>query len=671
MENPLLEVKTPIPFDAVRAEHVAPATDALLERSQAALDAIRPENATYDATLGLLDDATAGLDYALGVASHLESVLGTPELREAYNAVLPKASAFYTKIVLSAPIYEALRAFSQTPEATALPPNRKRFLDKTLDDFRRNGAELDAAGKARLEAIDAELSEITLKFSQNVVDATAAFELVLADKERLEGLPEGVVEAAARSAEERGKKGYRLTLQAPCYGPVMTFAHDRTLREELYKANVTRAAGGPFDNRAIIERILDLRAEKAALLGFSHFADLVTADRMAKSGEGAKAFVEKLRAAIAPAFERENRELAEFAKKEGAGAPLAAWDTAYWAERMRRALYDFDEETLRPYFPLDAVQKGLFAVVRALYGVEIEPDADAAVWHEDARAYRVLGADGEQIGAFYMDLFPRETKRDGAWMGGMVDRLPGTPREKQNVAVVVANVTPPRKPGGPALLNHREVETLFHEAGHMLHQILSEATVRSQAGTRVVSDFVELPSMIMENWCWERDALDLFARHHETGEPIPDDVKDRMLRARTFRAANALMRQLGFSTVDLTLHTERRPSDVFAAAREIFSRFSPTELPDTYAMVASFSHLFGSPYGYAAGYYSYQWAEMLQADAFGRFRERGVLDRDVGQEFRAVILAPGDGEDPGELVRRFLGRDPDERALLARLGLEG
>lgn len=672
MDNPLLEIRAPIPFDEVRAAHVTEATDALIARSRAVIDAIGPDAKGYDETLGALDRATAELDYALAVASHLEAVVGTQDLREAYAAALPTASAFYTQIVLSAPLYAALRTFAETDEARGLPPNRRRFLDKTLEELRRNGAELDAAGKQRLEAIDAELSQLTLTFSQNVVDATAAFELVLPDRSRLDGLPDGAIEAAARAAEERGVPGYRLTLQAPSYGPVMTFAHDRALREQLYRANVTRAAGGPHDNREIIARVLDLRSEKAALLGFPHFADLVTADRMAKSGAGARAFVERLRDAIRPAFERENEALCAFVKKEGGPSELRAWDTAYWAERMRRALYDFDEETLRPYFPLDAVMRGLFSVVSALYGVRVEPDEGAPVWHEDARAYRVLGEDGRRIGAFYVDLFPRETKRDGAWMGGMVDRLPGTPRERENVAVVVANVTPPRKPGAPALLNHREVETLFHEAGHMLHHILSEAPIRSQAGTRVVSDFVELPSMIMENWCWERDALDLFARHHETGAPIPEDVKDRMLRARTFRAANALMRQLGFSTVDLALHTRgpgERPADVLAEARRVFAPFAPTPVPDDYAMVAAFSHLFGAPYGYAAGYYSYQWSEALQADAFSRFREGGVLSADVGRAFRETILATGDGRDAGDLVRAFLGREPNERALLEHLGL--
>lgn len=574
--------------------------------------------------------------------------------------------------MLSEPLYRAMRDLAATDEPAKYDPGRARFLKKTLADFRRNGAELDADGKQRLGDIDVALSEQTLKFAQNVVDATAAFELVVEDEKRLAGLPEGAIEAAKASAEEKGKRGWRFTLQAPSYGPVLTYADDRKLRETLYRANVTRASSGEWDNRPVIRDVLALRQEKAKLLGFPHFADLAIDDRMAKTGKDALAFVTMLRDKLAPAFARENEELAAFAKKHGQTEPIAPWDVSYWSEKQRRALYDFDEETLRPYHPLDRLLTGLFEIAESIYGVKIARDEKAPVWHEDATAWTVLDHDGHRLGAFYLDLYPRETKRDGAWMGGVIDRLPGTGEERENVAVIVCNVTPPRKPGQPALLNHREVETLFHEFGHMMHHLLSEVAIRSMAGTRVVSDFVELPSMIMENWTWERDALDRFARHHESGAPIPDEVKDRMLRARTYRAANALMRQLGFSTVDLLLHTEfdeKKHGDVMAYARDVFAKFSPVPLPEDYAMLASFSHLFGAAYGYAAGYYSYQWSEVLEADAFGRFREAGILSREAGDAFRKSILARGDTDDPAELYRSFLGRDPDVNALLKRLGI--
>ena len=681
LANPLLEVKVPVPFDEVRAEHIEPAVDTLLGRAQSRLDAIAaaPSPRTYASTLEALDFATNELDYATNVASHLEAVIGSPELRAVFAKIVPKVTALYSQILLSEPLYRALRDLDATDEAKTLDPARRRYLTKTLADFRRNGAELDAAGKKRLGDIDVALSELTLKFAQNVVDATSSFELLVdeADAARLKGLPEGALEAAKKSAEEKGKKGYRITLQAPSYGPVMTFVHDRGLRETLYRAHTTRSSGkgpgGPErDNCGIIKDVLALRKEKATVLGFAHFADLATDDRMAKTGQAALAFVTMLRDRLASGFERENGELAAFAAKNGHPGKVEPWDIAYWAETQRRALFDFDEETLRPYFPLDRVTRGLFEVATSLYGITIERDPSARVWHDDVTAWAVLDKGGARLGGFYLDLFPRETKRDGAWMGGMVDRLPGTKHELENVAVVVGNVTPPRKPGQPALLNHREVETLFHEFGHMMHHVLSEVQVRSLAGTRVVSDFVELPSMIMENWCWENEALDRFARHSETGAPIPTDVKQRMLAARTYRAANALMRQLGFSTVDLLLHTEYDPKqhgDVMDYAREVFGRFSPVPLPSDYAMLASFSHLFGAAYGYAAGYYSYQWSEVLEADAFGRFREGGILSGEVGDRFRRTILARGDTDDPAVLYRTFLGRDPDVGALLTRLGI--
>jgi oligopeptidase A len=679
--NPLLEVRVPVPFDEVRPEHIQPAVDALLASAQKTLDAIAaaPSPRTYASTLGALDHATNELDYATNLASHLESVLGSPELRDAYAAVVPKVTAFYSQILLSEPLYKALRELDATEEAKHLDPARRRYLTKTLADFRRNGAELDAAGKKRLGEIDVTLSELTLKFAQNVVDSTSAFELLVdeADAKRLDGLPAGALEAAKKSAVEKGKTGYRLTLAAPSYGPVLTFVHDRKLRETLYRAHTTRASGngpgGPErDNRAILTAVIALRQEKAKLLGFAHFADLAIDDRMAKTGKDALAFVTMLRDRLLSGFERENAELAAFAKKHGHVGNVEPWDVAYWAETQRRALFDFDEETLRPYFPLDRVTRGLFEVATSLYGVTIERDTAARVWHDDVTAWSVIDQGGHKLGGFYLDLFPRETKRDGAWMAGVVDRLPGTEHELENVAVVVGNVTPPRAPGQSALLNHREVETLFHEFGHMMHHVLSEVPIRSLAGTRVVSDFVELPSMIMENWCWESEALDRFARHCETGAPIPADVKKRMLSARTYRAANALMRQLGFSTVDLLLHTEYDPAvhgDIMDFARGVFAKFSPVELPADYAMLASFSHLFGAAYGYAAGYYSYQWSEVLEADAFGRFRDGGILSSEVGDRFRRTILARGDTEDPAALYRTFLGRDPDVSALLTRLGI--
>lgn len=669
--NPLFDVSSVVPFDAIEPAHLEPAVDALLARSKAALDAVGNAPPTYAATLGVIDQATAGLDWVLGVASHLESTVGTPAIREAFGAVQPRVAAFYSGIPTSSALFGALRAFAETDEAKSLDPARARFLEKTLADFQRNGAALDDAGKAKLLALDVELTEATLKFSQNVVDATSAYELLVEDASRLAGLPEAVLEATAKDAKERGKKGHRLTLHAPVYGPVVTYAEDRALREALFRAHATRASSGPFDNRALMRRILELRHERARLLGFRDFADLAIDDRMAKTGAGAAEFVASLRARLEPAFRAEANALEAFARARGHQGGLAAWDVPFYAERQRKELHDLDDEALRPYFPLEGVLQGLFAVVEQLYGVRTEPWLGASTWHPSVRAYRFVGEGGESLGGFYLDPFPRDTKRDGAWMAGVLDRGTAPESPGDAVAVVVANVTPPRGDGAPALLTHREVQTLFHEFGHLLHHCLSRTTVRSQFGTRVVSDFVELPSMIHENWAWEPSALALFAKHHQTGAPIPDDLVARMRGARTYRAATAMMRQLGFSTVDLALHRGDGPGarDVLELARETFQPFTPTPLPPEYAMVASFSHLFGSPYGYAAGYYSYQWSEVLDADAFTRFAEAGVLDAATGRAFARTVLERGDSADPNELFREFVGRAPDVGSLARRLGV--
>jgi oligopeptidase A len=582
-------------------------------------------------------------------------------------------SAFYSGIVLSEGVWRVLKAFAATPEAAALTGPRRRFLEKTLADFRRNGADLDPAGKARLSAIDVELATSTLRYSQNVLDATNAFDLVIEDERGLAGLPEQAVAAARESAAQKGAKGFRFTLAAPSYTPALTYLDDASVRERLYRAFTTRASAGGHDNRPLVSRILELRREKAALLGFQSFADLVLEDRMAKNGTAARRFIALLGDKTEPFFARENAELLAFRRQtEGPSAPdLAPWDVAYYAEKLRRARYDLDEEALRPYFPVEQVLAGLFEIARRLYGVRVEPWEGAPVWHPSVRAFTLREADGSAGAAFYVDVAPREEKRDGAWMHGLHTAVPSDVRLTRHLEVLAGNLTPPLE-GRPALLSHREVETMFHEFGHLMHHAASRVAVRSLAGTSVAWDFVELPSQIMENWCWEREALDLFARHWQSGETLPDALLDRLRAARTFRAANAMMRQLGFAEVDLALHVDYRPEahgDVIAWSRAILQRFSSAAMPEDHAMVAAFPHLFGSPVGYAAGYYSYKWAEVLDADAFSRFRREGLFNPAVGAAFRGGILARGDSEDPMVLFRGFMGREPTIDALLERDGL--
>ncbi len=679
MRNPLLELGfdipfEDIPFEDVKAEHVEPATDQLLASTTEAVQAITSQTGapSYASSLQALEEATLPLELAMTVVGHLESVATTDALRESYNRVVPKLSAFWSALAMNADLYAVIKAFAQTDEAEALPPTEKRFVQKTLDDFRRNGAELNAEGKARLQAIEVELTELTTKFSQNVLDETNAFEWVTTDETELAGLPQSAKAAARQSAESKGLKGWRFTLQAPSLLPVLTYLDDASLREKFWRAYNTRASKGERDNGPIVARVLALRDEKAKLLGYADFSDLVTEDRMAKNGSTARRFIEDLHARTEQAFRKENETLEGFRRElEGPEAgPNQPWDVAYYAEKQRQAKYDFDEEALRPYFPLERVLSGMFEIAESLYGIEIV-ERKASRWDPEVRTYAIRERSGETVAAFYVDLFPRENKRGGAWMNGLLSHAYHGAGTAPQLGLFCANVNPPVG-DAPALLTHREVETLFHEFGHLLHHCFSRVSVRSLAGTNVAWDFVELPSQIMENWCWEREALDRFAAHHETGEPIPNDLFDKMVRARTYRAANAQMRQLGFASVDLALHQdydERKHGKVLDFARTILQAYAPAPLPDDYAMLAGFTHIFGHSVGYAAGYYSYKWAEVLDADAFSRFKNEGITNPEVGEAFRKTILAKGNSEDPAKLYEDFMGRAPELDPLLERAGL--
>ncbi len=673
--NPLTSIEFRVPFDRIRAADVEPATAELLRDARLRLESIAnsPDERTFDNTMRALDNLTERLDFAMSIVRHLEMVATYPELRAAYNAVQADVSAFETGIPLHPRLWDAIRSFSTTEEAAGLHGERRRFLTKTMDRFRRNGADLDAAGKQRLEEIDIELTRTTTKFSENVLDATNTFELLIADESRLAGLPPTARDSARASAARKGREGWRFTLQEPDYVAAMTYLDDPSIRRRMYDAYSVRATGGEHDNRGLILRILELRREKARLLGFADFADLVLDDRMAHDGPRAMAFLEDLKLKTQARFDAEKRELLEFRRSlEGPGAPeIQPWDVAYYAEKQRQALYDFEEEALRPYFALERVIGGLFDLVHRLYGIRICERSGVPAWDPAVRYYDVQDEDGAFLGGFYADWHPRENKQPGAWMGSLITGGPSADGFRPHLGFICGNLTAPVA-GRPALLTHREVETVFHEFGHLLHHLLSRVQIRSLAGTSVAWDFVELPSQIMQNWCWEREALDLFARHWETGAAIPGDLFEKMRRARTFRAATAQMRQLGFGFVDLLLHREYSPpqhGDVVAYTRRVLQDFTPAPLPEGHAMIAAFRHLFANPVGYGAGYYSYKWAEVLDADAFTRFREHGIFSREIGREFRSNILARGDGDDPAQLYRQFMGRDPDPKALLERSGL--
>lgn len=675
-EHPFLSEDFYVDWTLLTPEKIVPDVDFALERARGNIEKIcaqKPEELSFDATLLGFARATRELSRAWGRVCHLESVENTPELREAYNAALPRVTAFFSGLTLNARLWEKIKAAAARVPAETLSPTRRRFLEETLADFRENGADLPEEKKKRLAEISAELAALTTKFGENVLDATNAWEKFVADEKLLDGIPASALNAAKASAKAKNRPGeFRFTLQAPSFVPVMRCAENAALRREFQEAADAVARGGKFDNTPLIWKILALRDEKAKLLGYANFADFATARRMAKSGGNARRFLEDLRERIGEFFAEENAELVAFARERGCetacetGRP-APWDVAFLAEKMRRERCDFDEEQLRPYFEVDAVIAGAFAVAEKLFGVRIVEKKGVPAWHPDVKTYEVF--DGEKLlGAFYTDWHPRETKRAGAWMNFLATRGDGAPA---HLGLICGNLSPSAD-GAPALLNFDEVLTIFHEFGHLLHHVLSEVEIPELAGTNVAWDFVELPSQIMENWCRQEESLRLFAKHFATGEPLPRALLEKLLRAQKFRAASAAARQLAFAEADLDFHieTEKRIGCDLEKHwnEERAACLVPTAFPQVSPM-RKFLHLFSEPTGYAAGYYSYKWAEMLEADCFTRFLKEGVLNPETGRDFREKILARGNAEPPETLFRNFMGRDPDPEALLERDGL--
>ena len=670
-QNPLLDTQFLIPFDRIEPEHVAGAMTFLIAEARHNLEQLsRASETGFTGFLDGLDALTSRLDTAWTIVSHLDQVVSNDHWRAAKQAALPAVTAFYTDLGMSAQLYSALKAYAATDEAKNLGPVRARFLKISLDAFRRGGAELPESQQQRLKALSIELSEVTSRYASNSMDGVSAYELFVS-ADRLAGVPERVRQATLVTEGEHAML-HRLTLHMPTYIPVLEYADDRALREELYRAYNGVGVGEGHDNRPLLPRILALRREKAELLGYRDYADFLLEDRMAGNGERATQFEHDLTARTRPAFERENAEMDAFYRAQvGQGAPpLAPWDLTYWAEKQRLALYALDEEELRPYFAIDGVLSGLFEVARRVFGVTVTR-ARAPVWHDEVRFYQMHDESGVHIASFYTDWFPRDSKRGGAWMNGF--RVGGPQEDGRfvpHLGLMCGNMTPPDA-AGVALLSHDEVETVFHEFGHLLHFSLSKVPVRQLAGTSVAWDFVELPSHLMENWTWNQGALALFAHHFQSGEALPGELYGRMIRARNFRAASAAMRQYSLGTLDLALHTRYVPADgdLLSYARDLSARFQAVPPLEGDARIANFGHLFGSPVGYAAGYYSYKWAEVLDADAFTRFEKEGVLNRQTGQAFVDAVLSRGNSAPAAQLFREFLGRDPGPEALLRRSDL--
>ena len=690
MENPLraADPRALPRFDAVAPEHVEPAIRALLEELSGELAALEKSAApTWNGVVEPLERIGDRLGTPWGVIGHLLGVKNSPALRTAHEAVQPEVVMFGLRLAQSRPIYDALVALEKSPEFGKLDPVQRRIVGLLIRDAKLAGVGLDGAARERFQAIATELAEHQTAFSNHVLDATKAFALVLRERAEVEGLPHSALALAAQSARGAGEPNataeagpWRLTLDLPSLVPALQHLRRRDLREKLYRANVARASSGAEDNTALIGKILRLRREESRLLGFRSFAELSLASKMAPDVGAVRRLLEELREVSYAAAERELAELRAFARAHGETAELAHWDVAFWAERQREERYAFSEEELRPYFPLPAVLTGLFALAERLFGIRIRAaDGEAPVWHPDVRFFRVDDDAGAPVAAFYLDPYSRPAeKRGGAWMDECLGRsrlfADAGGRARLPVAHLVCNQTPPVG-DQPSLMTFAEVETLFHEFGHGLQHMLTKVDYGLASGIRNVEwDAVELPSQFMENWCYHRATLLGFARHFETGAPLPDALIEKLRAARTYRAGSDMLRQLFFSLLDLELHEGFDPAGAltpFDVQQNVAARASLIPpLPED-RFLCSFGHIFAG--GYAAGYYSYKWAEVLSADAFAAFEEAGLDDAAAigatGRRYRETVLALGGSAPAMDVFKRFRGREPKTDALLRHYGL--
>ena len=673
--NPLLTMDGLPPFSQIRPEHVEPAIDFLLadnrQRIEALLDGL--DTPTWETLVAPIEEWEDRLSRVWSPVGHLNAVMNNEALRSAYNACLPKLSDYATEMGQNERLFRAYKAVAES--GAGLDEGQRKVLDNALRDFHLSGIDLPAEQKARFKAISQELSQLTSKFEENLLDATNAWSKQITDESQLAGLPPSAKDLARQTAEQRDLPGWLLTLEFPSYYPVLTYADDRALRLELYEAYHTRASergphAGQFDNTAAMEKILALRHELAQLLGFASYAERSLAKKMARSTTDVVAFLEDLARRSRPQAEREMAELAAFARERDGLEALEAWDVAYYSEKLREQRYAFSQEEVRPYFPATRVVPGLFAVAERLFGVTIREVGGVDVWHPDVRFYEIRDRAGELRGQFYLDLFARPKKRGGAWMDDCRGRMRHGDRLQTPVAYLTCNFTPPVG-GKPSLLTHDEVETLFHEFGHGLHHMLTRVDYPPVAGINGVAwDAVELPSQFLENWCWEREALDLIAGHFETGAPIPGDLYGRMKAAKNFQSAMQMVRQLEFALFDFRLHLGYDPAKggrIYDTLDAVRREVAVIRYPEFNRMPHGFSHIFAG--GYAAGYYSYKWAEVLSADAFSLFEERGVFDPDTGRSFRENILERGGSRDAMDLFVAFRGREPRIDALLRHSGI--
>ena len=679
--SPLLELSGLPRFDAIQPAHVEPAVRSLLEALRATVERLQhdPAAPTWDNFVEPMENDSERLGRAWGVAAHMHSVMDTPEWREAYNVMLPEVTRFYAELGQNLKLFEKYKAIANGPEYAALSPARRRIIDNELRGFRLSGAELPDDQKPRFQAIQEEMASLGAKFSENLLDATNAFSHVVTLESELSGLPADDIAAAREAAGKAGIEGWKFSLRMPSYLPVMQYADNRALRETLYRAYATRAAEidngyskPEWNNGPLISQILALRAEEARMLGYRHFADVSLVPKMAESTEQVLGFLRELAVKAKPFAERDLAELKAFAKDELGLDPLEPWDVAYASEKLRVARYAFSEQEVKEYLPEPKVLQGLFGVVEKLYQVAIKPDT-GPVWHPDVRFFRIE-RDGQLIGQFYLDLYARDTKKGGAWMDSAITRRRISSGIETPVAYLVCNFSGPVG-GKPATFSHDDVITLFHETGHGLHHLLTRVDDLAVSGIHGVEwDAVELPSQFMENFCWEWDVVREMTAHADTGAPLPKALFDKMLAAKNFQSGMGTVRQLEFSLFDLLLHMDFDPAnqhvmDLLAEVRKEVAVMVP---PAWHRFPNSFSHIFAG--GYAAGYYSYKWAEVLSADAFAAFEENGrpkgsVLDAETGERFWNEILAVGGSRPALESFKAFRGREPQVDALLRHSGM--
>ena len=682
--NPLLDFSGLPRFDAVRPEHVTPAITELLAENRALLARLETAPATWGDFAAPFFDGSERLSRAWGVVGHLHSVMDVPDWREAYNANLPEVTRFFAELGQNQHLFAQFKALKASPAYTRLSAAQQRVVEHEIRDFRLSGAELPEDVKPRFQAIQEELASLQAKFSENLLDATNAFAEIVTDAAELAGIPADVVEAARGAAEKDGKKGWKFTLHMPSYLPVMQYAESRRLREALYRAYATRAAefhdlgGKPeWDNMPLIRRILELRAEEAGHLGYGNFAEVSLVPKMAESPADVLAFLRELAQKSRPFAERDMAELRAFAVSQGLTF-MEPWDIGWASEKLKQERYSFSDEEVRRYFPEPKVLAGLFRVIETLFGVRIRPDA-APVWHEDVRFFRIEDSAGGLVGQFYLDLYARETKRGGAWMDDAITRRLTEAGIQTPVAYLNCNFSRPvgEKDGEkrPALFTHDEVITLFHETGHGLHHLLTRVDELGVAGINGVEwDAVELPSQFMENFCWDWEVLTEMTAHVDTGEPLPRALFDRMTAAKNFQSGMQIVRQLEFSLFDLLLHSDFEPvgqKSVLDLIEEVRQEVAVVFPPPWHRFPNSFSHIFAG--GYAAGYYSYKWAEVLSADAFAAFEEEringSVLNPVTGARFRDEILAVGGSRPALASFKAFRGRAPSVDALLRHSGM--